>query len=208
MLLQHLIFFLKYLYDVNVEFSFTHPFFRDLVSAGDLEQNKTDFPTFMQFQDKEINILNINVWSKKNPDFHWSTLLKELIGMFWDGWSAAVHLDNRVTVWVDVYYRKASLTLSNEYAWSRIHLIGVNNVWNSTCLRSFDKIQYDFSAASWNPFFEKENNSKCNSMQWAINTTLECFPSAILMQNRHSGFGLGTAWLRCLRLICSVWDMA
>lgn len=29
---------------------------------------------------------------------------------------AAVNLDNRVGVWVDVYHRKAFLTLSNKYA--------------------------------------------------------------------------------------------
>lgn len=136
---------------------------------------------------------------------HWRVLRWMLLEVFG---GAAVNLDNRVELWVDVYHRKAFLTLSNKYAWSRTSLIVVNNVWNSTRLHSFDKIQYDFSAASWNPFFEKENNNKCKGMQWAINTTLECFPNAILMPSRHSGFGLGTAWVRCLRLIGSVWDMA
>jgi len=59
----------------------------------------------------------------------------------------------------------ASLTLFNKYVWSRTHLIVVNNVWNSTCLQSLDKIQYNFSASSRNSFFEKENNNKCKAMQ-------------------------------------------
>lgn len=103
--------------------------------------------------------------------FLWSMPLKgsslvcfEMLGICL--WSAVVHFaQNRVKVWVDVYYRKACLTFSNEYAWSRSPLISINNLQNTTCLHSFDKIQYVFSAASCNPFFEKENNNKCNAMQ-------------------------------------------